>query len=90
MKSLVTIYPVSYKDALNSIMRVCSESSDYSRRVQTIHMAAAYALGYTEVQRGTIHDKTLMRSEEYKERRSVVGEGQAKRELKIKQMGETL
>ena len=43
---------------------------------------AAIALGLTEAQRQEIQTKTMMRSEQYKENRKVIGTGEAKRQFK--------
>lgn len=75
-------YPTSYKDALEQIMKVCGESSDYSRRVQSIHSLCMMGLGMSENQRTERHTRAMMRSEQYKEDRRIVGESKAKKVLR--------
>jgi hypothetical protein len=50
---------------------------------------ATYALGYTEQQRNDIHERTLQRSEKYKENRSMIGKSRARQELREQQMEDT-
>ena len=71
----------THREYLEQIMRICYESSDYSRRVQSIHNIAMTALGLTENQRAERHIKAAMRSEAYKERRNSLGGSVAKKQL---------
>lgn len=80
--------PNSYKDALEQILKVCYESSDYSRRIQTVHFLAMKSLGFTENQRNERHTRAMMRSEQYKEDRRIVGESKAKKVLRETIKGE--
>lgn len=73
---------LSPKEALQAILKICYESSEYSRRTQAIHETAMIALGFTFEQRQTRHVKAMMRSEEYKESIKAVGTGEAKRQFK--------
>lgn len=88
MKRYNVSEPSSYKDALEQIMKVCSESSDYSRRVQTIFSLAMCGLGLTANQREILHTRAMMRSEQYKEDRRIVGESKAKKVLRETIKGE--
>lgn len=78
--------PTSYKDALWSVIKICEESSDYSRRSQCMHNLSMVALGLTEGQRIERHERTLQRSEKYKENRSMIGKSRARQELREQQM----
>jgi transcriptional regulator with AAA-type ATPase domain len=90
MKRYNVLTPKSYKDALQSIVKIATESSDFSRRTQAMLAMATYALGYTEQQRNDIHERTLQRSEKYKEKRSMVGKSRAMQELREQQAEEGL
>ena len=68
-----------YKACLEKILRVCYESSEYSRRTQVIHNEVMIALGFTANQRKERHDKALMRSEAYKESKQHLGMSAAKK-----------
>jgi hypothetical protein len=72
---------MSYKEALEKIMRICYESSEYGRRVQHIHETAMIALGLTENQRAERHIKASIRSEAYRDATKKVGRAQAKKNL---------
>ena len=74
----------SHREALSKILRICHESSEYSRRMQTIHEIAMESLGLTYNQRQERHVKAMMRSERYKEQRKLVGQSAAKTELREK------
>lgn len=73
---------MNHREALNKIIRICGESSEYSRRTQTIHELAMQALGLTENQRENRHTIAAMRSEKYKEDRESVGVSSAKQMFK--------
>lgn len=60
-----------HRNALEKILKICYESSEYSRRTQAIHEEAMKALGLTESQRQTRHVKAMMRSEQFKEDRKI-------------------
>lgn len=77
----------THREYLEQIMRICYESSDYSRRVQHVHELSMTALGLTESQRAERHIKAAMRSEAYKERRNTLGVSVAKKQL-IKEIEE--
>lgn len=70
---------MTHKDALEKILKICHESSDYSRRTQAIHECAMVALGLTHSQRQERHVKSMMWSENYKENRRLSGESVAKK-----------
>ena len=90
MKRYNVSTPASYKDALTSIIKIATESSDFSRRTQMMLNLATYALGYTEQQRNDIHERTLQRSERYKENRSMIGKSRARQELREQQAEDSL
>jgi hypothetical protein len=58
-----------HRNALYEIIKICFESSEYSRRTQAIHEKAMVALGFTESQRIERHTKAMMWAEEFKENR---------------------
>jgi hypothetical protein len=68
-----------HRQALEKILKICNESSEYTRRTQAIHETAMVALGLTAGQRETRHIKAMMRSEQYKEDRNNRGAGVARR-----------
>jgi hypothetical protein len=70
---------MDYIKALQDILKICAESSEYTRRTQAIHDIAMRGLGMTENQRAERHTKAAMRSEEYKEARNHGGCRKAKR-----------
>ena len=69
------------REALQAIVKTCSESSDFSRRIQSVLNTALIALGYTENQRANHFGKCLQRSEQYKETKRLLGESRARKEL---------
>lgn len=75
-----------YRETLEIILKVCAESSDYSRRTQFINSEVMKILGFTEGQRVARHDRILQRSEQYKENRSMLGKSRARQELREQQM----
>lgn len=72
---------MTHREALQQIMRICYESSEYSRRVQHIHDVAMTAIGLTKSQRDERHIKAAMRAEAYKESTRVIGRSKAKKEF---------
>lgn len=88
MKRYNVYEPNSYKDALEQIMKVCNESSDYSRRNATVHELAMCGLGMTANQREQRHTRAMMHSDQYKEDRRIVGESKAKKVLRESIKGE--
>lgn len=77
----------THREYLEQIMRICYESSNYDRRVQTVHNLSMIALGLTESQRAERHIKAAMRSEAYKEQKRTEGRSVAKKQL-IKEIEE--
>lgn len=67
------------REALQAICKICAESSQYSRRMQSIHNVAMTSLGLTENQRQERHNKAEQRAEQYKEDRQAHGESHAKK-----------
>lgn len=49
------------RDALEFIIRACNQSSQYTRRTQTIHEAAMFGLGMTQPQRNRRHEAIFAR-----------------------------
>jgi transcriptional regulator with AAA-type ATPase domain len=90
MKRYNVSIPMSHREALENILKICSESSDYSRRVQHIAYQSMMALGMTDSQRIDRHNRILQRSEQYKENRSMIGKSRARQELREQQSDEGL
>lgn len=71
----------THREALTRIVRICSESSDFSRRIQAVLNESLIALGYTENQRAAHFIKCAQRSEVFKEQRNSRGIVYAKKNL---------
>lgn len=65
------------RESLQSIVKIASESSEFSRRTQAILNEALLALGYTEGQRAIHFVRCLQRSEQFKEIRKNRGHKEA-------------
>lgn len=70
------------REALVQIMKICNESSVYSRRIQTIHETSMVAIGLTYNQRQERHIKAMMRNEAYVEQMKTDGIAAAKKAVK--------
>ncbi len=73
---------MSHREALESIIKICRESSEFSRRTQACLNTAMIALGYTENQRTTVFTKCAMRAEKFKELKNSEGVSAAKKYMK--------
>lgn len=72
---------MTHRKALEDIMRICYESSEFNRRIQNVMEISMLALGMTLSQRNEKHIKAAMRSEAYKESAKINGRGAAKKHL---------
>lgn len=90
MKRYSVSIPMTQREALENILKICSESSDFSRRMQHVAYQSMVALGMTSNQRAARHDKILQRSEQYKESRSMIGKSRARQELREAQVEDSL